>query len=84
MKEKAVVDRFEGAFAVLLIGENSRKVDIPRKMLPKGTKEGTWLQVEFEADTLKSAEIDPEEMAAAKKRIMDKLAALRRGDHRKE
>ncbi len=84
MMEKAVVDRFEGSIAVLLIGEDgSRRLNVPRKQLPKGTREGTWLKVELEDDTLRSAEIDREETERAKQRIAEKLERLRRGDHRK-
>jgi hypothetical protein len=82
MAEKAVIDRFEGPTAVVFIGE--RKLDIPRKSLPEGVKEGTWLQVELDGDNIVSVQIDEEETANAKKRIMDKLERLRRGDHLKE
>lgn len=84
MKEKAAVDRFEGKFAVLLVGENDRVVNVPRSSLPKWTKEGVWLQVEFEGDRLVFSEIDLEETANAKKRIMGKLERLRRGEHRNQ
>ncbi len=36
---KAVVDRIEGAAAVLLLGEDEIKLDIPLKLLPQGTRE---------------------------------------------
>lgn len=83
MIEKAVIDRFEDGFAVLLVGETNRLVNVPRKRLPKGVKEGTWLKVELEGDLLASAEIDAEETENAKKRIAEKLERLRRGDHLK-
>lgn len=84
MIEKAVIDRFEGQYAVLLVGEASRKLDIHRKALPKGVKAGTWLKIELEGESLLSAEIDAEETEAAKKRILEKLERLRRGEHRAE
>ena len=37
-KTKATVDRFEGDFAVLSV--ESRSLDIPKKIIPEGTKEG--------------------------------------------
>ena len=47
---KAVVDRFEGDFAVLLFGNNEIKVDIPRILLPHKVKEGSWLNISLEMD----------------------------------
>ena len=73
MIEKAVIDRFEDGFAVLLVGESNRLVSVPRKQLPKEVKEGTWLKVEFEGEELRSAEIDAEETETARKRIAEKL-----------
>lgn len=47
---KAVIDRFEGEFAVVLFGEEEIKAEIPRKLLPAGAREGSWLKVNFELD----------------------------------
>lgn len=47
---KAVVDRFEGDFAILLFGDSEIKVNIPKGLLPDGAKEGSWLKVNFELD----------------------------------
>jgi len=47
---KAVVDRFEGEYAILLFGDDEVKVDFPKKFLPEGTREGSWLKVVFELD----------------------------------
>lgn len=62
MIEKAVIDRFEGTFAVLLIGKNSRRVRIPNQLIPKSAKEGTWLKVEYDGNELIKIEIDRERM----------------------
>lgn len=83
MVEKAVIDRFEGGLAVLLVGEDERRIDIPRECLPKGAREGYWLQVELEEGQLVYAALDPEETMRAKRRILEKLQRLRRGDHLK-
>jgi hypothetical protein len=83
MKMKAVIDRFEGDKAVLLVGEEQDALVVPRTILPKGVKEGHWLKVDVEDDRVLSAEIDEEETARAKERINEKLARLRRGEHRK-
>ena len=80
---KAVIDRFEGAFAVISIGDDNRRLDVPRKILPKGSKEGSWLQVKLDGDNLVHVELDPEETARARERIAEKLARLTRGDHLK-
>ena len=47
---KAVIDRFEGNYAVVFFGDKEIKVDIPRELLPPGVKEGDILNVSFEAD----------------------------------
>ena len=47
---RAVVDRFEGEYAVLLIEEDKIRVDFPRKLLPDGTREGSWLTVNLKLD----------------------------------
>ena len=81
MMEKAVIDRFEEGQAVLLVGEQERKLVVPRKSLPKGAKEGQWLKVELDGERLVSAAIDQEETARARQRIAEKLERLRRGEH---
>jgi len=80
MYVKAVVDRFEGDKAVILVGEEEEQLVVDRGKLPPGTKEGDWLKADVQDDVLLAAELDPEETANAQARIADKLAALRRGD----
>jgi len=82
MKTKAVIDRFEGDKAVLFVGEEQDRLVVLRSFLPKIAKEGDWLQVDVEDDRVLSAAIDANETAAAKSGIADKLARLRRGEHR--
>jgi len=83
MSETAVIDRFEGDQAVLLVGESERQVVVARSALPQGSREGHWLRVEFAGDKLVSAKIDEAGTAKAKERIARKLERLRRGEHRK-
>ena len=83
MKEKAVIDRFEGNTAVLNIGEDERRIEAPRSRLPKGCKEGDWLKVELDEGKLVGVESDPQETEQARQRIAEKMAALLRGDHLK-
>lgn len=80
-REHAVVDRFEGPYAILLIGESRRPLDVLRHQLPPHTREGSWLQIEVRDDQLVGAEIDTDATEAARQRIQDKQARLRRGDH---
>ena len=81
MKQQAVIDRFEGEWAVLLVGEEERRLNVPRKNLPRGAQEGHWLQVELEGDQLLSVSIDREATEQARQRVMEKLERLRRGEH---
>jgi hypothetical protein len=52
---KAVIDRFEGNFAVVLFGDDEVKVNFPKKLLPKGAKEGSWLKLTVELDPVGTA-----------------------------
>ncbi len=82
MQAKGVIDRFEGEHAILLLGENSERLIVPITSLPAETKEGDWLLLVIEAGVVKNAIIDEEETNKAKDRIAEKLAKLRRGEHR--
>jgi hypothetical protein len=76
MIEKAIIDRFEGKQAVLLIDE--KPLIVLRTLLPDKVKEGDWLDVEIVDGQLRNATIDPEEKARAEARIAEKLAMLRK------
>ncbi|MGI5875457.1 MAG: DUF3006 domain-containing protein [Dethiobacteria bacterium] len=47
---KVVIDRFEGDYAVLLVGEKELKVNMPRELLPEGIGVGSWLKMSFKPD----------------------------------
>jgi hypothetical protein len=79
---KAVIDRFEGDLAVLILDQE--RVNVPRESLPEGCKEGSWLDVEFEDGEVRKAVIEDEETARVRERIGKKLERLRRGEHRKK
>ena len=81
--EHAVIDRFEGKMAVLLVGDEQRQVDVPKAQLPKHAREGHHLQIELKGDQVIQALIDKEATERARKRIEDKLNRLRRGEHLK-
>ena len=67
---KAVIDRFEADYAVVLFGDEEIKVNIPKKLLPPGAKEGSWLKVSFA--------LDPEGTAKQKKKISNLLNKLKK------
>ena len=71
---KAVVDRFEGEYAILLFGDDEIKVDFPKKLLPKGAREGSWLKVIFELDQ-EGTKKQEEKIA----RLIEKLKIRTRG-----
>ncbi len=75
--EKAFIDRFEEDIAVLIVGEDERKLNVPRSSLPEGAEEGDWLQVELQEGTLTSAKLDREELQRRKQQVEDLLRELR-------
>ncbi|NLU36607.1 MAG: DUF3006 domain-containing protein [Clostridiales bacterium] len=70
---KAVVDRIEGDTAVLLIGEEETRLDIPLRLLPEGTREGSHLTIAFELDK-DSEEKKRQEISS----LLDKLSRKKR------
>lgn len=52
VKIMAVLDRFEGDTAILLLGPENKKVVWPRNFLPKESKEGQIYTIAVEADRL--------------------------------
>jgi hypothetical protein len=81
--EKAAIDRFEGEWAVLLLGSEGTVINVRRDILPRRAREGQWLLIEFEDDEIVSAKLDLAETTRVRKRIEAKLDRLRRGEHRK-
>jgi hypothetical protein len=80
MDVQAVVDRFEGDKAVILVGEEEEELVVDRGKLPPGAREGDWLKVDVRDDVLVGAELDPDATQSAQARIADKLQRLRRGE----
>jgi hypothetical protein len=75
---KAVIDRIvDGKHAVLLVGESEEEKIISYSLLPVGVGEGSWLNVQFDGDTLISIKADQSETDQRKKRIQDKMNLLR-------
>ncbi|MGA2490253.1 MAG: DUF3006 domain-containing protein [Anaerolineales bacterium] len=71
---KAVIDRFEGDLAVLIVGDDDQSLNIPRTQLPPEAEEGFWLQLDIVGGQLINITLDEEETKAARQRIADKLA----------
>ena len=46
----AYLDRIEGNLAVLLLGDEEKKLNFPREFLPEGAGEGDYLKLEIELD----------------------------------
>ncbi len=66
---EAIIDRFEGDIAVILIGEDEIKVEIPRQHLSQGAREGSRLKLNFA--------LGPEETRQQEERINELLYKLR-------
>jgi hypothetical protein len=77
----AVIDRFEGNTAVLLVGDERQVLNILRHTLPAGAREGMWLNITLEGGMVTQAALDEDATEAARQRIKEKLDRLRRGDH---
>jgi len=69
---KAVIDSFEGDFAILLVGEEEEKRDVLRNQLPAGAKEGSWLIIHTDG-----YELDRDGEAAQRKKIKGLLQKLK-------
>ena len=65
---RIVIDRFEGAQAILLFGENGVNVPVPRELLPAEAREGDFLTVNFQ--------LDRQATEAQRAKIMDMLQKL--------
>ncbi len=80
---KAVLDRYEGNLAVLILGDTNQRLNVPAQLIPIQAKAGDLLEVEIQNDQLLTAVLNDSETAIAAQRIADKLAHLRRGDQLK-
>lgn len=64
-RTRAVIDRIEdGGTAVLLVGENEQKVELPASLLPEGADAGDHLSIDITLD------------AASRKEAEDRVKAL--------
>ena len=81
--QSAVIDRYEGQFAVVFFeNDPDTPVDIERSHLPRRKpREGTYLKIEKRGSEILGITIDKEATKAARQRIQEKLDRLRRGEH---
>ena len=77
-----VIDRIEGAIAVI-VADDDREFNVPRRALPKGSREGTVLRVDTERDSNPdwgTAVIDEAERDRRLERSRDTLRRLSKTD----
>ena len=56
----AYVDRFEGDLAVLLLGDNMKKVNFPKEFLPAEVGEGDYVKIDITLDEEANNEAEEE------------------------
>jgi hypothetical protein len=76
------VDRFEGSLAVL-VADDGTSIDVSRRALPSGVREGSVIQVEIGSDgrpNWSKASLDEKERERRLKQARDALERLRKRD----
>jgi len=79
--QSAVIDRFEGDYAVLFFTDSNTPVNVLRHDLPEGVREGDHLKIDLRDNHVIQVEYDSQETEEARQRIQAKLDRLRRGEH---
>lgn len=79
--QSAVIDRFEGDYAVLFFAGSETPINVLRRELPEDVREGDHLKIEFHDGEVIQAEYDEQATEEARRRIQAKLDRLRRGEH---
>ncbi|MBI4336506.1 MAG: DUF3006 domain-containing protein [Chloroflexi bacterium] len=74
--QRAVIDRVEGALAVLLVGSAEEELTVPLAVLPFGAAPGDWLKVRLEGGKFQEAQLDLSETQQRRRRIRSKLDDL--------
>lgn len=62
----AYIDRFEGDIAVLLLGDDMKKVNFPKSYLPDGVGEGDYLKIDIAYDATATEEAEREALELMK------------------
>lgn len=76
-EEKAVVEGVEGDQAILLVGNEERRLVVPWARLPAGARAGAWLRLVFQDGEITDLRLDEGETQRRLRRVQAKLAALR-------
>ena len=79
--QSAVIDRFEGDYAVLFFAGSDTPINVLRRELPEGVREGDHLKIELRDGEVIQAEYDSQATDEARRRIQTKLDRLQRGEH---
>ena len=78
-RTRAVIDRIEdGGTAVLLVGEDEHKVELPASLLPEGAESGSHLSINISLD-----EASRKEAEERVKALQEKLEKRGGGEGRK-
>jgi hypothetical protein len=78
-RTRAVIDRIEdGGTAVLLVGEDEQKVELPASLLPEGAESGSHLSINVSLD-----EASRKEAEARVKALQEKLEKRGGGEGQK-
>lgn len=56
----AYIDRYEGELAVLLLGDNMKKVNFPKEFLPAEAGEGDYVKIDITLDEEANDEAEEE------------------------
>jgi hypothetical protein len=78
---KAVIDRFEVDFAVIILSDEDKQINIPREVLPANAREGSWLTLDLIGGEPRNIKFDPQQTETSRERIAAKLAKLRKGNN---
>ncbi|MGM8215948.1 DUF3006 domain-containing protein [Bacillaceae bacterium W0354] len=76
-KYKAVLDRIEDQYAVILAESVNKEFLVAQSELPEGSEEGTWFIVSTENGEIIDLTIDENKTEARKNQISEKLNRLR-------
>lgn len=78
MKTVAVVDSISGDKASILISEKEVEKIISVDLLPEGSSEGDWLQIELDGNEIVNITLDRETTGNRKESIANKMEELRK------
>jgi hypothetical protein len=78
MKTVAVVDSISGKKASILISEDEVEKIISVDLLPAGSSEGDWLQIELDGNEIVNITLDRETTGNRKESIAKKMEELRK------